>query len=165
MKMIVPAEAPVTHSGVASSFSRKDACGARMLCKFSGGHILPPEGGSHPTVLLVALSGLIVLTALASITARQPPKSLVLDHVRLIDGTGTAPIDDGRIVITGDRVTAAGPAATTPAPSGSEQVDLTGKTVVPGLIDLHFHIENDPRMALRQLANCVTSFREPGQWN
>jgi imidazolonepropionase-like amidohydrolase len=111
------------------------------------------------------LCGIIVLTAIALVGARQPAKSLVLDHVRLIDGTGGAPIDDGRIVIGGDRVTAAGPAAATPAPSGSEIVDLTGKTVIPGLIDLHFHIENDPRMALRQLANGITSFRDPGQWN
>jgi|RhiMetdeSRZDD1v2_1073273.scaffolds.fasta_scaffold07474_12 imidazolonepropionase-like amidohydrolase len=165
--MILPAKEPVTNSvGVASGFSRKDACGARMRCTFSGGHILPPKGGSHtyPTKS-TALFGLIVLIALANVTAGQAPKSLVLDHVRLIDGTGTAPIDDGRIVISGDRVTAAGPAATTPAPSGSERVDLTGKTVIPGLIDLHFHIENDPRMALRQLANGITSFRDPGQWN
>ena len=99
------------------------------------------------------------------VTARQAPKSLVLDHVRLIDGTGGAPIDDGRIVIGGDKVTAAGPAASTPAPSGSEHVDLTGKTVIPGLIDLHFHIEDDPKLALRQLSHGITSFRDPGQWN
>ena len=35
---------------------------------------------------------------------------------------------------------------------------------MPGLIDLHFHVENDPKLALRQLANGVTSFRDPGQW-
>ena len=115
--------------------------------------------------MIVRLCGLVILAGIAVVGARQPAKSLVLDHVRLIDGTGGAPIDDGRIVIGGDRVTAAGPAAATPAPSGSEIVDLTGKTVIPGLIDLHFHIENDPRMALRQLANGITSFRDPGQWN
>ena len=165
--MILPAKEPVTRSvGVASGFSRKDAWGAPVRCKLSAGHILPPEGGSHSCLTgSTALFGLIVLVALATVTAGQAPKPLVLDHVRLIDGTGGAPVDDGRIVLSGDRVTAAGPAATTPAPSGSEHVDLTGKTVIPGLIDLHFHIENDPRMALRQLANGITSFRDPGQWN
>jgi imidazolonepropionase-like amidohydrolase len=111
------------------------------------------------------LCGLVVMTAIGVLSARQPTKSLVLDHVRLIDGTGGAPIEDGRIVISGNAIAAAGPAGSTPAPSGSEHVDLTGKTVIPGLIDLHFHIENDPRMALRQLANGITSFRDPGQWN
>ena len=112
--------------------------------------------------LLVAL---IVLGALASMSARQAAKPLVLDHVRIIDGTGAAPIEDGRIVVTGTEISASGPGASTPAPPGSERVDLTGKTVIPGLIDLHFHIENDPRLALRQLANGITSFRDPGQWN
>jgi imidazolonepropionase-like amidohydrolase len=41
---------------------------------------------------------------------------------------------------------------------------LAGRTVLPGLIDLHFHIEDDPKLALRQLSNGVTSFRDPGQW-
>ena len=54
--------------------------------------------------------GIVILAAIATSTARQPTKSLVLDHMRLIDGTGGAPIEDGRIVISGDRVTAAGPA-------------------------------------------------------
>ncbi len=35
---------------------------------------------------------------------------------------------------------------------------------MPGLIDLHFHVERDPKLAIRQLANGVTSFRDPGQW-
>ena len=42
-------EEPEETRGVASGFSRKDACKARMLCPFNGSHILPPEGGSHPT--------------------------------------------------------------------------------------------------------------------
>jgi len=37
--------------------------------------------------------------------------------------------------------------------------------VIPGLIDLHFHIENDPKLALRQLSHGVTAFRDPGQWD
>src|SRR5947209_6749322 len=49
-------------------------------------------------------------------------------------------------------------------PADAEILDLSGRTVVPGLIDLHFHIENDPRLALRQLSHGVTSFRDPGQW-
>jgi imidazolonepropionase-like amidohydrolase len=36
--------------------------------------------------------------------------------------------------------------------------------MIPGLIDLHFHIESDPKLALRQLSNGVTAFRDPGQW-
>jgi imidazolonepropionase-like amidohydrolase len=41
---------------------------------------------------------------------------------------------------------------------------LDGCTLLPGLIDLHFHIEDDPAMALRQLAHGITAFRDPGEW-
>ena len=95
----------------------------------------------------------------------QPAPTLVLDHVRLIDGSGAAPRDDTRILVRGDRIESVGPAADVAVPEGAERLDLTGRTVIPGLIDLHFHIEDDPRLALHQLANGVTSFRDPGQWN
>ena len=111
--------------------------------------------------IAVALVGL----APASSSARRaPPPALVLDNARVIDGTGAAPIEHGRLVIQDDRITAVGPRDTVVAPPGAQVLDLTGRTIVPGLIDLHFHIENDPKLALRQLSHGVTSFRDPGQW-
>ena len=106
-----------------------------------------------------------VLAGAALAGWQAPAASLVLDHVRLIDGTGAAPVADARVVISGGRITAAGPALAVAAPAGAERLDLSGKTVIPGLIDLHFHIENDPRLALRQLSRGITTFRDPGQWN
>src|SRR5215213_846894 len=90
---------------------------------------------------------------------------LVLDNVRVIDGTGAPPIERARIVISGDRLERIGAADTVAVPASAETIDLSGSTVVPGLIDLHFHIESDPRLALRQLSHGVTAFRDPGQWN
>jgi imidazolonepropionase-like amidohydrolase len=91
-------------------------------------------------------------------------RTVVLDNVRVIDGTGAQPIDRARIVIEGDRIVRIGALDTIRAPSGAEVLDLSGRTIVPGLIDLHFHIEDDPKLALRQLSHGVTSFRDPGQW-
>jgi imidazolonepropionase-like amidohydrolase len=105
-----------------------------------------------------------VLIASFSISARQP-RAVVLDNVRIIDGTGASPLDRGRIVIQTDRITAIGGVDKVRAPAGAEIIDLAGRTVIPGLIDSHFHIENDPKMALRQLSHGVTAFRDPGQWN
>ena len=93
------------------------------------------------------------------------PRSLVLENVRVIDGTGSPPIERARIVIESGRITRIGPPSTVVAPPQAETIDLSGQTIVPGLIDLHFHIENDPRLALRQLSHGVTAFRDPGQWN
>ena len=111
-------------------------------------------------------ANLFVFIALtAAVTAQPQPRAIVLDNVRIVDGTGAAPIENGRIVLQGERIAAVGPAAKVAAPANAERVDLAGKTVIPGLIDLHFHIENDPRLALRQLAHGITAFRDPGQWN
>ena len=111
----------------------------------------------------ISLFAAVILTA--AVAAQPQPRPLLLDNVRILDGTGTAPIENGRIVLQGDRITAVGAAAAVAAPATAELIGLAGKTVVPGLIDLHFHIENDPRLALRQLAHGITAFRDPGQWN
>ena len=89
----------------------------------------------------------------------------MLDNVRIIDGTGAPPVDSGRVIIDGERITSVGRTDAVPLPAGAERMDLSGRTVMPGLVDLHFHIETDPKLALRQLSHGVTAFRDPGQWN
>jgi Amidohydrolase family len=106
----------------------------------------------------------VVVVAWSAAGAAQT-RALVLDHVRIIDGSGAAPIENGRIVIEGERIARVGAAATIEVPAGAETVDLSGRSVIPGLIDLHFHIENDPKLALRQLSHGITAFRDPGQWD
>ena len=69
-----------------------------------------------------------------------------------------------RVTIRADRIESVQPSGKGEVPDGAERLDLAGRTLMPGLIDLHFHVENDPKLALRQLANGVTSFRDPGQW-
>jgi imidazolonepropionase-like amidohydrolase len=90
---------------------------------------------------------------------------IVLDNARVIDGTGKPPLERARIVIDGDRIRQIGTSAQVPLPPQADIIDVSERTIVPGLIDLHFHIENDPKLALRQLSHGVTAFRDPGQWN
>jgi imidazolonepropionase-like amidohydrolase len=122
------------------------------------------RGAGRRAVCLV-VAGLLWLAIAAAPRGQQAP-ILVLDRVRLIDGTGASPRDDMRIVVRGDRIDSVQPAADAGAslPSGAERIDLAGRVVMPGLIDLHFHVERDPKLAIRQLANGVTAFRDPGQW-
>src|SRR5205823_11936739 len=116
---------------------------------------LPPSGGRcgalQSLTMRNACRWLAGATAVGAMLAGPPARSqvraLVLDDVRVVDGTGAAPIEHGRIVIQGDRIAQVGQRATVQAPAGAETVDLAGRTIVPGLIDLHFHIENDPKLA------------------
>ncbi len=62
----------------------------------------------------------------------------VLKNVRLIDGTGRQPFTDVSIVISGGRIREIGGKPKIPA--GATVVDLTGKTVMPGIMNLHGHV-------------------------
>src|ERR1017187_9584305 len=65
---------------------------------------------------------------------------VALQHVRVNDGTGAAPLENQTIVIDHGKITAVGPAATTPAPQGAQVMDLTGHTVIPGIVGMHEHL-------------------------
>jgi imidazolonepropionase-like amidohydrolase len=64
----------------------------------------------------------------------------VLKGARIIDGTGAAPIENGTVVIKGNRITAVGPAAKVKTPKGARLVDVTGRTIMPGMISTHSHL-------------------------
>ncbi len=65
---------------------------------------------------------------------------VALEHVRVIDGTGAAPREDQTIVIDHGRIAAVGPAATIAPSAGARALDLTGRTVIPGLVGMHEHL-------------------------
>ncbi len=64
----------------------------------------------------------------------------------LFDGTGASPIRDAVVLVDGARITAAGPAATTPIPPGADVIDLHDRFVMPGIVDAHSHISIVPGM-------------------
>ncbi|MFH8559457.1 amidohydrolase family protein [Streptomyces sp. NPDC017988] len=63
---------------------------------------------------------------------------LALTGALLIDGTGSAPVEQATVIVDGDRIATAG--AGIAVPEGATEIDLTGKTVLPGLIDAHVHL-------------------------
>ena len=58
----------------------------------------------------------------------------------LIDGTGGLPLDDSAVLLDGERIVAVGPRGAVDIPPHAEEVDLTGLTLMPGLIDTHDHL-------------------------
>ncbi len=65
---------------------------------------------------------------------------IALNNVRIIDGTGAAPLEDQTIVIRGGKIDLIGPTAATTIPAGAENLDLKGYTVMPGLVGMHNHL-------------------------
>lgn len=82
----------------------------------------------------------------------------------LIDGRGGAAISDSTVIVLGERITAAGPRASVPVPPGADIFDARGLTLLPGLIDAHFHIDGDDTLPALFLSHGITSVRDPGQW-
>jgi imidazolonepropionase-like amidohydrolase len=71
----------------------------------------------------------------------EDSQALVLMHVRVIDGTGAAPVEDQRIDIEGGKISRVQSAKLKNAyPKDAKVLDLTGKTVIPGLVGMHEHL-------------------------
>jgi imidazolonepropionase-like amidohydrolase len=65
---------------------------------------------------------------------------VALAHVRVIDGTGSEAKDDQTIVISVDKIQSIAPSASAALPAGAQILDLTGYSVIPGLVGMHEHM-------------------------
>ena len=72
-------------------------------------------------------------------TADKPTGRLVLTGARIITMKGDEVIEDGVVVVNENRIEAIGPRASTAVPSGATVIDMAGKTIMPGIIDAHWH--------------------------
>jgi imidazolonepropionase-like amidohydrolase len=90
-----------------------------------------------------------------SLTA-APTETLVLNHFTLIDGAGSAPLANAAMEVTDGRIAWVGPSARLKAPAGARTADLTGKFVMPGVINLYGHLAasvdlvQDPKFYTRE---------------
>ena len=100
---------------------------------------------------------------------------VALTHVRVIDGTGAAPRADQTVILRDGRIESVSPASSARIPAGAQVLDLTGKSVIPGLVMVHEHLfyptgpgvyaylaESFVRL---YLAGGVTSMRTGGNMN
>ncbi len=71
---------------------------------------------------------------------KTAPGATVIEHGQLIDGTGAVPIPDAAVVIRDGLIEYAGPAVSAPAvPADATRIDARGGTIMPGLVEAHFH--------------------------
>jgi len=71
--------------------------------------------------------------------ADKPHGSIALTGARIVTMRGDEVIENGTILIEGDRISAVGPTAAVSYPAGTRTIDVSGKTIIPGLIDAHWH--------------------------
>src|SRR5262249_22996780 len=81
----------------------------------------------------------------------------------LVDGTGKLPRDNTTILVRGNRIVQVGSINEITIPPGALRLPAAGKTVLPGLIDMHVHLNNGPDLHLF-LAAGVTSVRDVGNF-
>lgn len=101
-----------------------------------------------PVRLLAALGALAAGTA---VVLTQSPAATAYANVRLIIGDGRPAIEDATLVVSGGRITAAGPSGQVQVPAGATRVSLTGKTVMPAIIDTHVHTSTTRDALVRDL--------------
>jgi imidazolonepropionase-like amidohydrolase len=146
---VIPREARDLSSPCRASLSR-----TRFKCNAVAYAAGVRTAGILPALCLLLLSLLLSL-ALPALCCAQAASSLspetrafvkedapviALIHVRLIDCTGAPARSDQTVIIRDGKIAVIGDAATTKPPDGAEILDLTGRTVIPGLVGMHDHL-------------------------
>jgi cytosine/adenosine deaminase-related metal-dependent hydrolase len=98
--------------------------------------------------------------SLAKTLAHRPQKALAFTGAVLFDSEKAALTPGRTVVIEGDRIAAVGPDGTVQVPEGAEVIPLHGKTLMPGLWDMHVHLAAGD--GLLDIANGVTTVRDMG---
>src|SRR5438270_7810488 len=100
----------------------------------------PAAGLVCGSALMMAAVAIAQVKDGVKLYVKEDAPVLVLNHVRVIDGTGAAPTEDQRIDIENGKITRVQSAKLRNAyPPNAQILDLTGKTVIPGLVGMHEH--------------------------
>ena len=95
------------------------------------------------------LLGLVVMAVGCGGEPEAPPVEMTRGleafvGARIIDGTGDAPVENGVLVVRDGRIEAVGARDAVVIPPDAEQIDVTGRTIIPGLINAHGHVNPSP---------------------
>ncbi len=124
--------------------------------------------------LLVVFATLLPALIIAQTRPVVPSRPLAFVHVTIIDATGAPPKPDMTVVISGGRITAIETSTKLEVPDGARVVDGTGKFLIPGLWDMHIHLDDSelwPLHVSREekemifpllIANGITGVRDMG---
>jgi imidazolonepropionase-like amidohydrolase len=94
----------------------------------------------------------------------QGTGTIAIVNVLVIDGNGGQAISNASVLVKGNKIIAAGPSKSIQIPQGTEIIQGKGMSILPGLIDSHFHIDGTEELPSLFLQNGITSLRDPGLW-
>ncbi|HEV8456057.1 MAG TPA: hypothetical protein VGQ24_14255, partial [Gemmatimonadales bacterium] len=86
------------------------------------------------------LAGLLVCGLVLQGCRESAPDGIALVGATLIDGTGGPSLTDAVVIVRRGRIEFVGPRAAFEIPKGTREVDVTGRWIIPGLIDAHSHL-------------------------
>jgi imidazolonepropionase-like amidohydrolase len=109
--------------------------------------------------LLVIVAGSCV--AIGALTAQRKSTVAIIGATVIPMTRGAAALPNQTVIVSGDRIIAVGAAANTTAPAGALRIEGSGKFVIPGLADMHVHLEyfEQPDILGLFVANGVTTVR------
>lgn len=136
---------------------------------------------SLQTFTAVVITGLLFLVSCHDAVTTTPANRLVITEVNaseiaagdkqiaitgatIIDGYGGTPVANGCVLVKGNTIVYAGPMDGADIPPDAERMDASGLTLLPGLIDAHFHLDRTKGLPSLFLQHGVTSVRDPGAW-
>ncbi len=130
----------------------------------AAGAAAPRDSTKKPTPAYEALRYDVTITA----SKDRPRGTVVLKGARLVTMQGDRVIEKGDVVVTDNRITAIGPSGSLRVPAGARVIDVGGKTIIPGYVDIHAHnwfgwgVHRDQvTQLLANLAYGVTTQRDP----
>ncbi len=83
--------------------------------------------------------GVGMVCSFQGLAAQEKPIAIV--HARIIDGIGGPPTEDGTVILRGSKIEYAGPSGAAAIPGDAQIMDARGKSVMPGLADMHVHLQ------------------------
>ncbi|HXT15108.1 MAG TPA: amidohydrolase family protein [Gemmatimonadaceae bacterium] len=148
------------HDSITAVAARADSAGAGGGGRGAGGG----RGGAPAKPIYEASRHDVVIT----VPKDRPSGVVALRGARIITMKGDEVIAKGDIVVRDNRIIAVGPQGKVNIPSGAKTIDVTGKTILPGYVDVHAHIwpafnvhRSQPFEYLINLAYGVTTTRDP----
>jgi imidazolonepropionase-like amidohydrolase len=83
--------------------------------------------------------GIVILCSFQGLAAQEKPIAIL--HARIIDGLGGPPTEDGTVILRGSKIEYAGSSGAAAVPRDAEIIEAKGKSVMPGLADMHVHVQ------------------------